>query len=174
MEESNSGIQKEIIGYEGLYSISRDGTVKSLPKKGAHGGAVKKQFQNKDGYHIVHLCKNSKCKSFLAHRVVYENFSGAIPQNLEINHIDGNKSNNHIGNLEVATRSENMRHAFMNGLATAKGTGNTSSKLTDENVILIRILKRTGRKYLHLAEKYGVSKSAIFSVASYRNWNHLP
>ena len=51
-------------------------------------------------------------KSFRIHRLVYECFYGIIPDKMEINHIDSNKQNNCIDNLEVVTPSENMKHAF--------------------------------------------------------------
>jgi hypothetical protein len=47
------------------------------------------------------------------HRLVYESFRGPIPDGLEINHIDGNKKNNSLENLEAVTRKQNLHHAVM-------------------------------------------------------------
>lgn len=55
------------------------------------------------------------------HRLVYRYFKGEIPKKMVINHLDGNKKNNHIDNLELTTQSENIKHAYRSGLFTTKG-----------------------------------------------------
>ena len=65
-----------------------------------------------DGYGVYYLYLNKKRLGILAHRIIYETFNEFIPDNMQINHIDGNKLNNKLENLELVTRSENMVHSF--------------------------------------------------------------
>ncbi len=75
-----------------------------------------KQFKNRDGYFMVKLCRNGFEKQCSVHRLVASAFYDCHDHSLEVNHIDGNKENNFIGNLEWVTRSENIQHAYKHGL----------------------------------------------------------
>lgn len=113
---------KDIKGYEGLYQISSDGKVYSKDRyvKGRYSkrlikGKALKTYLDKSGYERVDLYKNnhvSKCK---VHRLVLITFDKER-KDLDVNHIDGNKLNNSIDNLEWCTRKENIHHAVINGL----------------------------------------------------------
>lgn len=98
---------KEIKGYEN-YFVSNFGNVK-------HNDKIKSQFNNR-GYKCVDLYKNNQRKHFKVHKLVYMTFIGEYNYKLDINHIDGNKENNNINNLEVCTRKENLEHAVRLGL----------------------------------------------------------
>lgn len=108
-------IWKDIKGYEGYYQISNFGNVKSL--KFNHGTRSKllKPFDN-EGYTRVKLFIKNNGKRFLVHRLVAENFIPNPKNKPFVNHIDGNKSNNFVENLEWVTSSENVVHAIQNGL----------------------------------------------------------
>jgi hypothetical protein len=105
----------DIIGYEGLYSISNFGRVKSLPKK--HGrdinnrdAKIKKSYPTYKGYIKVQLRKNDIHKNFFVHRLVLIHFKEH--SDLEVNHKDLDRTNNHIDNLEYVTGKENVNHAM--------------------------------------------------------------
>lgn len=100
-----------INGIDTDYVISDTGRV--LTK---NGGKEKCTELNRDGYVKVSIQINKKPKLISVHRAVYESFVGEIPKGMQINHIDGNKLNNSLDNLEVVTPSENVRHAWLNGL----------------------------------------------------------
>lgn len=103
-------IWKDISGYEGLYRVSNLGKVESL-----RNNIILKQSPTKDGYLAVGLC-NGKTKTCRAHRLVAIAFI-PNPDNLpEVNHIDGNKTNNSVDNLEWVTPLENTHHAIRTGL----------------------------------------------------------
>ena len=115
------------------------------------------------------------------HRLVYTLFYGAIPKGLVINHIDGNKQNNSIINLEAITPAENMRHARAKGLydtgrvsehyAGNKGTNNPNSKLTNEQVAEIRgWFIGCGVRLQELADKYNVSYSSVRNIIKGRRY----
>lgn len=68
------------------------------------------------GYHKVFLFYNGSGKWYSVHRIVLASFKGINPYNPQVNHIDGNKDNNHLNNLEWCTHSKNVRHAIDNNL----------------------------------------------------------
>lgn len=89
-------IWKNVVGYEGLYEISNLGRVKS----NCNGGRILKWNVSNNGYATVELFKNKKSKRVLVHRLVASAFIDN-PNNLpQVNHIDENKLNNHVDNLE--------------------------------------------------------------------------
>ena len=123
--ESVSELWKDIPKYDGLYQINIYGEVRSLERKvlGAKGqcqriayGKIKKQTLRANGYYAVGLWKDNKQKIEYIHRLVAIVFI-PNPNNLsEINHIDGNKTNNKIENLEWCDGSHNVQHAYDTGL----------------------------------------------------------
>lgn len=100
---------KDIENYEGLYQISNLGRVKSLGngKSGNSKERILKQKINKNGYCCVALCKEGKPKYYQVHRLVAQTFL-PNPDNLpQVNHIDENKQNNCVSNLEFCTQKYN-------------------------------------------------------------------
>jgi len=78
-------------------------------------------INNSDRYSLVGLHKNGIRYWKYIHRLVIEAFDGPISIDKEINHIDGNKQNNMLSNLECISRSENMKHAYKNNLKQPSG-----------------------------------------------------
>lgn len=101
-------IWKNIDGYDGKYQVSNLGNVKSYKN-------LKKELC-KNGYLRVTLYKEGKAKRFLVHRLVANTFLENKSNKPQVNHIDGNKTNNQINNLEWVTSSENNKHAHKIGL----------------------------------------------------------
>lgn len=118
-----------IKGYEGLYTIDRKGNVYSFYKN-----RVLKPAPTNWGYLTVQLFKNKKGKTFKIHRLVAEAFI-PNPENKKcVNHIDGNKLNNAVENLEWATYSENLKHAWVHGLnhGNVKGINQWKSEVEED------------------------------------------
>lgn len=122
-------IWKDIPEYEGLYQVSNLGRIKSLERKVlTYNGKSKcykyvnerilKQNLTGRGYFKVVLCKNGKTKTILTHILVAKTFLGV--SKLQIDHIDGNKQNNILTNLEYVTPSENIIRAYKNKLISRK------------------------------------------------------
>ena len=109
-------LTRDIVGYEGLYSIDIFGNVTNLKTN-----KEVKQQKNKFGYMNVSLYKDGKQKKYKVHRLIAEAFI-PNPQNKEqVNHIDGDKTHNVVWNLEWTTSKENNVHASDTGLVrTAK------------------------------------------------------
>lgn len=102
---------RAIPGYEGLYCISEFGDVMSYPKGHYKTTRFLRGYTTIQGYRIVGLSKKGKRQWNLGvHRLVALAFIGPCPDDKEVNHIDGDPSNNHVSNLEYVTHAENMQH----------------------------------------------------------------
>ena len=100
---------KDIKDYEGLYQASNLGRIKSKHK-------ILKQILRKDGYYFVNLSKNGKIKPIKVHRIIAQTFVNNKNDYNIINHIDGNKQNNKVSNLEWCTQSHNIKEAYRMGV----------------------------------------------------------
>ena len=127
-------------------------------------------------YAFVNLGRGNNCyRNKKIHRLVAEAFIPNPENKPQINHIDGNKANNNVKNLEWATQSENIRHAFLLGLnKPQKGSQQAQSKLNESDVLSIRqIYESGGATKKQLATKYGVSDTLIHYIIIRRNWKHI-
>lgn len=168
---------RKIPGYEGLYEVSNDGRVRSW-KNGSWGraGKPKELSQNitETGYPMLSLCRDGVPRKVTVHRLVTEAFISNPENKPCINHLDGDRANNHVNNLEWCTYAENNQHAYDTGAADRRGEGQPRSILTEREVIEIR------EKYVprvvtqaDLAKEYNVSRSAICSIVNRHCWTHL-
>lgn len=98
---------KPVIQYENLYEISDTGLIASLNYKKTEKRKLLHPGNNGRGYARVFLSKNKKCKAFLLHRLVWEAFNGPIPEGMQVNHINENKLDNRLVNLNLMTSKEN-------------------------------------------------------------------
>ena len=138
------------------YKINPDGQVVS------HKGHTMTWIDNGKGYQSVKLYNEHtpKGRMCLVHRLVLSTFT-PIGGALDVNHKDGNKKNNSLGNLEWVSKSENTRHAHMTGLFSSR------NKLTIEHVREIKeqVAEEQRDTYTKIAEKYGVQPSIISKIA---------
>lgn len=103
-------VWKDIEGYEGLYQISNLGNVKGIKRKGSSGCKLRPALR-KDGYMQVSLRKEGKDSSYLVHRLVAIAFLPMTNEKNQVNHKDGNRTNNILENLEWCTPQENTLHS---------------------------------------------------------------
>lgn len=130
-------IWKDIQGYEGYYQVSNLGRVKSFPRRGTHINKIHilKPSKNRKGYYQVVLSKNSEYQSKKIHRLVAKAFLENPNNYQQVNHIDGNKENNRVDNLEWCTNEYNMKHAWKLGLRDnifKKGKGHQRSVVVNQ------------------------------------------
>lgn len=130
----NIEIWKPIKGYEEIYDISNLGNVRSknygkykILKPGIYKGKTNR------GYSSVSLSKNDYSKTFRIHKLVAEHFLEKVTNKPCINHIDGNKTNNSVNNLEYCSYKENTKHAMENNLM-----GYKEIKQYDKNMNFIK------------------------------------
>lgn len=161
---------KEIKGFEGRYTISNLGIVRSLMT-----GKELKPYITKAGYARVNLryAKSRDYKSLLVHRLVAGNFIPNPNKYKEVNHKDCNRLNNEVNNLEWCTRFYNIKYAFQYGKASNKGIRNPNSKLNSDDIKAIRCLADTGKFFnTQIAELFKVSSSTIDSIVKGKIWSN--
>lgn len=128
------------------YDVSEDGKIKNRKT-----GRIMKTQVNERGYEHVCLRVNKRQVDKKVHRLVADSFYDGDHSGLDVNHIDGNKLNNHISNLEFCTRQTNIRHAFDSGLKRPS------------RMIKVRVIE-TGKEYESIREcarSIGVDQSMI-------------
>lgn len=130
---------KSIKGYDNVYTIDTNGNIYRNNKKMS-------PVNNGIGYYQIKLRCQKKRYAVYVHRLVWETFNGKVPEGYEINHIDHNKANNSLANLELVTHSDNLKKAFkkhgyfgsmnrpknMLTLSQAKGTPLEGAETTGE------------------------------------------
>ena len=139
-------------------------------------GQKKMKDALKNGY--VKNCltlKDGSQKFFFRHRLVMLCFQpNENAENLQVNHIDGNKLNNALSNLEWCTNQQNRIHAVRLGLAASlKGEQNPANKLKEEQVLDIIQDLLHHVPYSKICNKYNCSKSTISAIKNKRNWKYL-
>ena len=118
MKENNiQETWKDIPGYEGLYQASNLGRIRSFKYNNVR---VLKPGKTREGYYRVILYLNSVKKNASVHRLVWTAFNGPIPEGLQINHLNENKSDNRLENLSLCTAKENINYGTRNKRAGEK------------------------------------------------------
>lgn len=170
---------KDIIGYEGLYAATLDGRIWSYPKKRGEQnrkGKFLKPFIIKTGYKVVSLFKEGeKDKKFLVHRLVAITHIPNIKEFDEVNHIDADKFNNSVDNLEWVTSKQNKKHAWeLNLYSKNAGENHYLSKLTDTEVKKIRYIFKTSEiSQAQIARDFKVSPMLISLIVRNKAWKHV-
>lgn len=169
-------IWKEIAGWNGKYLISNFGRVKSI------GGKYKLRYPDGYitlgcidtlGYHVFILFRPGHKFRQRVHALVANAFLEKPTHANCVNHKDGNKLNNHVDNLEWTTRGDNVRHAVKTGLLNIKGEKHPLRKLTEENVIEMRKMRKSGMLYEDIAKKFNVCRRQAGDVINGVNWGWL-
>jgi len=160
---------KQIKGYED-YSVSNQGRVKSI----RFPNRCLKPGKNRYGYLLVDLCKNGVHKNHKIHRLVALAYIPNPENKRTVNHIDGIKTNNFVENLEWNTHSENNQHAYDAGLKDDRGSKHGMAKLTEDQVLEIRRLYKTGNYiYKDLGAMFGVHYTLIGYIVNRKIWKHM-
>jgi hypothetical protein len=147
------------------YTIDPSGTVYGA------GGLARKFSVKPTGYCEIALSVDGKIVHKMVHRLMWEAANGPIPSGMHINHIDGDKQNNALGNLECLTPQENYAHAKAH--LVLRGTQVHTAKLSEEAVREIRIMGKAGVPTTTIATKFSVSKSTVNRILAGSRWNSV-
>ena len=140
-----------IKGWEGLYEINKNGEVRNAKNKNTIVGDI-----NNCGYYRVSLYNQGQSKRYFRHRLVAEQFLDKPEGKDFVNHIDGDKSNNSLENLEWVSQSENEKHGFENGL-----------KQKTNKPFIIEFVNGDIKEY---ENQYVCAKEIGCSQSSVKNW----
>ena len=163
-------------GFGGFYEVSSFGRVTGLGR-----WARSKRFLapavHTGGYLFLMLCGGKRIdrEQWFVHRLVACTFLGNLDKSAEVNHVDCNKKNNDVSNLEVTTRYGNYLHAVAHGLnrQAAQGVNHRAAKLSEVEVLLIRE-RGVRESSTTLGREYGVHPATIRKIVNRRIWGHLP
>jgi hypothetical protein len=178
MENLQNEIWKNIDGYTGLYMISNKGRVISLSKYSQNKKSPDKllKIQALKNYPQVNLYKNKKGRSYRIHRLVAEAFIPKSENKTDVNHINGDKTDNRVENLEWCTKKQNSQHAIDTGLLVPpifRGEENSNSKLKNETVMDLRALYKSGMRVVDIAKKYNLKLPTVEGIVYNKTWKHL-
>lgn len=143
-------IWKNINGYEGLYQVSNTGLIRSFPRRRTRGG-IRKLNYNK-GYAVITLHKNGKMRTFQVHRLVAAAFIDNPENKPEINHLDEDKLNNRVENLQWATSKENANWGTRN---------NRISEYVKKNPIPMPYGQKRGRRKKEVIQLDPITKEIV-------------
>lgn len=155
------------LSFDKDYGISKCGNVYSYISN-----EILKQNIDKHGYLRITIRK----KSYQIHRLVLmvccntENM-----EELQVNHVDGNRQDNDLYNLEWVTSKENIVHAIFHGNKSGVGSNNNNSKLKEEDVLYIRNnhKPRCAKTRKELCEKFNIGKSMYYCIVNNTHWTHI-
>ena len=133
-----------------------------------------KPTKTNNGYLKVRICIYGRIYNRNIHRMVAESFIPNLYNKKEINHIDGNKHNNSVNNLEWCTRRENAEHAYINDLFGGKSENFPTSTLTNNQVIEIcELLANTNMAQREISKKIGCSYKIINDIVKRKTWKEI-
>ena len=167
--ETFGGVAVKVKGYEKQYVLNEKGDIFSLPREGTKRKIIKlKQKTKKDGYKEVSLYKDGLRKSFLVHRLVMLSFAKFKSKKLNVvNHLNNNRGDNKLQNLEWTTSKGNALHRDRQGRGFnfAEFNRATKRKLTENDIVeILELLKSRTILQKEIAKRYGVTKQVITNI----------
>lgn len=153
--------------YKG-YKICSDGRIYNKD------GSLKKLHKNNNGYYLVDIYENSVRKKWLLHRLIATLFIPNPQKEKVVNHIDGNKLNNHYSNLEWTNHSQNNKHAYKIGLKKPLSNPKFNIRLSISDVKEIKTLLRFGNaNQAEIGRRFGVSRNVINNIKTEKTWGEV-
>lgn len=168
---------RPVVGHEGNFEVSNAGRVKTLPHEVRHWcgrmipkpGGILKQSTHSGGYQVVALRDGKK---HYVHKLVMAAFVGEA-NGRDVNHIDGDKTNNRLDNLEYCDRLHNVRHAIATGLQDNSGENNGGNRYSTEQILAAHAAVRRGATHREAAALTGVGEGTVEQVCKGKRWKHL-
>ncbi len=159
-------------GFDNAYEVSSFGRVRR-----SDDGRLLTPYvgSGRNEYAVVHLGGRRPWSKFVrVHRLMCAAFMRPLLPGEEVNHLDGNKTNNDLLNLEITDRIGNQRHAWVIGLhKPVRGERHGMSRLTDDKVRSAREMRSAGTSYQKIANALGVSKRTARLACTGESWRHV-
>lgn len=173
-------IWKPVPGYEGLYEASNNGRIRSLDRSvecsdgstRTYRGRVLRLGVRSDDRKTVVFSKNGLTKTCNIARTIAATFLGPCPEDREVNHIDGDRTNDGADNLEYVTALENTRHAMALGIFNTSGSAHGNAKLTESDIREMRRRSANGEAPIDMKDDYPVNMSTIRAIIRGDVWTH--
>lgn len=175
-EELNNEIWLPVVGYEGVYSVSNLGRVRREGGTyGARKSRILRQPRNRYGYPQAGLSRNCRTSTKTVHRLVALAFLGKppSPEKNNVNHLDHDRTNNRLENLEWCSPKENTQHCLKAG-RHIRGMRQKDAKLIDDDIPIIRYLLERGCVLEDIARCFSVSVTGIHRIKTGQLWKHIP
>lgn len=175
-------VWKQIPGYKHRYAVSSLGRVRSLRRRVTRGPGISgfiqerilKQSLDKDGYRRVSLSRGPPrtIRTFTVHILMLLAFKGPRPKGFHGCHRDTDQSNNRLSNLRYATVADNSKDSKQKG-KHAHGIKHGCAKLTEKDVLEIRLRFASGEKKNPLGRDYNVHAKQITHIVTRAQWAHI-
>lgn len=163
---------RSVSGFPG-YEVSDHGRVKSLPRRNLQGamrrGRILKTDVNWAGYHLVKLALSGVKHARLVHRLVLEAFKGECPEGFQTRHLNGNRSDNTLENLEWGTIQENRVDQKRHGTGI-QGVRNPKAALTKVDIERVFDLRRFGLSQEAIGRQIGVHQTHVSTILRGKHW----
>ena len=153
--------------FEDLYEVSSEGRVRNK-----RGHILKARLSN-CGYERVALSRNCAYTHLSIHRLVLTAFCGVPEPDIECRHLDGDRTNNRLSNLQWGTKLENARDRIGHG-RQVRGAQISLAKLNDRKVQIIKwMLARGNMPQKKIAALFGVAQTKISAIHTGQTWKHV-
>ena len=159
---------KKIPGYRG-YCITNTGVIISHRRS---SDVNLSQRLDKYGYYITNLRRDGRNKTVKVHRLLMMTFSSNWDQKLTVNHINGDKADNRLENLEMCSIQQNLKHSH-NTRIYRLGEETANSKLTTKDVLRIRELYKSGTSVDNIAVAFNIHRQSVWRLARKTSWRWL-
>lgn len=165
----------------GIFKVYKNGKIYALMvSSGGWNVIYKKRKKNRllngkfrGKYNVISFKNKGKTITISVHRAIWICFNGEIPEELEINHKNGIKTDNKLSNLELVTRSENAIHAYQILKRKHIHGEEIGSKLKKRDIIKIREMLEKGLNQRYIAKFFKVTQSTICAINTKRTWSWL-
>lgn len=174
-------IWRPVFEYEGHYEVSDQGRLRRISlASGVRLDAIRKPSRRPQGYLNYTLSLGNVQRAIAAHRLVWEAFNGPIKSwRIQVNHKNGDKTDNRLVNLELCSASQNAIHARrVLGVISIPpkpmpGSKHPNSLIVESDVLKIREMFSSGESQTKIAAAFGIHQTTVSDIVRRKRWRHV-